>query len=294
MKALVQWVLRRSYRPALVAVACAPLPVLGSLVTPAMLVLASAHFGLQFGVATAAGGSALLFGLAALTGSDMAVYAGGGALNMFVGAVLGGVLRWGRSLSLAFQATLLLCLLVTAAISVFGPGSEAMFMPMLDNLVELVEEDATPERIEMIRAVAPMMLGFFAAGVFAQFVAALLVGYLALSHAREGVRFGEAFRALELGRVLSVFGMVLVTLGLFVPAAVVQDLRMLVLMGFLFQGLAVMHAWAHGKQWHPGLIAPVYVLFVPLVPSLTLIVLMALSAVGLLDNVFDLRAPLKA
>ncbi len=291
MKAIVEWVLGRPYRPALVAVASAPLPLLGAFVATALLVLVTAHYGARFGLLTALAGAIVLSVLAVVTGADPALYAGGGSLSMALGVGIGALLRWARNLSLTFQSTLLFCLLATAGVSLFGPAPETMFGPMLETIIDLVGQDAQPEQIAAIRDLAPLMLGVIAAGVFAQLVIALIVGYWALSYARETVAFGESFRALRLGRVLGVFGMIWVTLGLFVPLGVVQNLTPLALLGFLFQGLAVMHAWAHGKQWHPGLVAPVYVL---LVPPLTGITVMALSAVGLLDNVFDLRAPLKA
>lgn len=290
MNAIVQWVLARFYRPALVALACAPLPLIGPFVTTALLVLATAHYGLRFGLGTTAAGGLALTGLVAVTGSDLVLLAGGGTFSMLLGAAIGGLLRWARSLSLTYQSILLFCLLATAGVSVAGPAPETMFGPIIETLVGLVDEDS-PEQAQAIRDAAPMMLGVTAAAVFAELVVALIVGYWALSYARADVALGESFRALKLGRILGIFGMVWLTLGLFVPLALIRDLAPLALMGFLFQGLAVMHAWAHGKQWHPGLIAPVYVL---LVPPLTGITVTGLSAVGLLDNVFDLRAPLKA
>jgi hypothetical protein len=59
----------------------------------------------------------------------------------------------------------------------------------------------------------------------------------------------------------------------------------------LFQGLAVLHAWAYARRWHPALLAPVYVL---LVTPAMVVIFFALSAIGLIDNWFDLRAPLRS
>jgi hypothetical protein len=52
-----------------------------------------------------------------------------------------------------------------------------------------------------------------------------------------------------------------------------------------------MHAWAHARKWHPAFIWPVYILFVT---PLTWVAIFGLSAVGLLDNVFELRAGARA
>lgn len=290
VRPVVEWILGRPYRPTLVAVACSPLPLLGPFVTTAVLALATAHAGVRFGLVTAALGSAVLTALVAITGGDIVLLAGGGVFSMLVGAGLGALLRWARGMSLAFQSLLLLSFVLAAGVSLFGPDAQTMFGPMLEEIIAIVAQDASSEQADAIRELAPVMLGVLSAGVFVQLMLALVVGYWALSYVREEVAFGESFRALKLGRVLGIFGMVWVTLGLFVPFGVVQNLTPLALMGFLFQGLAVMHAWAYAKQWHPGLIAPVYVLFVP---PMTGVTVMGLSAVGLLDNVFDLRAPLK-
>src|SRR5690606_33794063 len=106
-------------------------------------------------------------------------------------------------------------------------------------------------------------------------------------------RFGKEFRRLELGRLLGMTASVIVTLSLVTEAALVQNLSSLALFSFLFQGLAVMHAWAHARRWHPAYIAPVYVALATPTPLIVAAVL-GLSAVGLIDNWFNLRAPLQA
>jgi hypothetical protein len=143
VKAVVEWIVSRPYRPALVAAACAPVPLLAQFVTIPVLVLSTAHFGLQFGLVTAAAGSLVLAGVVALTGNDVLLLAGGGAFGMFVGAAVGGVLRWARSLSLAFQSVVLVCLVATAGVSLFGPDPDAMFGDLLESVAELVAQDAT-------------------------------------------------------------------------------------------------------------------------------------------------------
>jgi uncharacterized protein YybS (DUF2232 family) len=94
-----------------------------------------------------------------------------------------------------------------------------------------------------------------------------------------------------MGRVLGVPALVLISIGLVLDTPLVQNLTPLVLFAFLFQGLAVMHAWAHAKKWHPLLVGLIYLLFVT---PLTGVTILGLSVVGLLDNVFNLRSPLRA
>ena len=104
-------------------------------------------------------------------------------------------------------------------------------------------------------------------------------------------RFGQEFRRLALGRSLGIFATALIALGLVFDSNLVQNLTPLALFGFLLQGVAVLHAWAHAKRWHPGLLAPLYLLL--LLPPLNVLVVLPLSMVGLVDQWFDLRASLR-
>jgi uncharacterized protein YybS (DUF2232 family) len=58
--------------------------------------------------------------------------------------------------------------------------------------------------------------------------------------------------------------------------------------GFLFQGIAVTHAWVHAKQWHSALLVVLYVLLV--LPPVTI----AVTVVGLVDNWLNLRKPMRS
>jgi hypothetical protein len=84
--------------------------------------------------------------------------------------------------------------------------------------------------------------------------------------------------------------MLIVTIGLVTAAAAIQNLAPLAVFGFLFQGLAVMHAWSYAKKWHPVVVGLVYVSLVTPVSGITIL---GLSGAGLLDNFFALRAPLR-
>ena len=78
--------------------------------------------------------------------------------------------------------------------------------------------------------------------------------------------------------------------SLVLNAPLVQNLFPLALIGFWFQGLAVSHAWARAKRWHPVVMGAAYVL---LITPLMGLVILAMGSVGLVDNWIDLRAPLR-
>jgi hypothetical protein len=175
---------------------------------------------------------------------------------------------------------------------VFGPSSADLFAPAAEYLIDMLESASAPQaQLDLVRGLQPIMLGLTAAGAFVQLVAAMLLGYWWLALARDEIGFGVEFRALKLGRVLGVPGMVLVAVGFFWDAPWIQNLTPIAMCAFLFQGAAVMHAWAHAKKWHPGFIWPVYLVLVT--PAIWVSVF-GLSAVGLLDNVFELRAGTRA
>ncbi len=101
-------------------------------------------------------------------------------------------------------------------------------------------------------------------------------------------RFAVEFRQLKLGRWLGSTATLVVVLGLVFDAPLVQNLRAMAVFGFLFQGLAVTHAWVHAKQWHSALLVVFYVLLV--LPPVTI----AVTVVGLVDNWLDLRKPMRS
>lgn len=289
MKTVVDWLLAQRFRPVVFAIAFAPLlPV----VTAALMVLESATRGPQQALIGAGVGIVAVMVLGVVTDSSFWLLVAPAAVSLGAGVAIGGLLRWGGVVGLAFQGTVLACFAVTLAVIALGPSSEALFAPAAEYLIEMLEAAEAPQaQLDLVRGLLPIMLGLTAAGAFVQLVVGLLLGSWWLALARGSASFGAEFRALKLGRVLGLPAIVLVALGLFWDAPLVQNLTPLAMCGFLFQGAAVMHAWAHAKAWHVGAIVPVYVL---LVTPFMAIPLLGLSATGLLDNIFDLRAPLRA
>ena len=286
MKAFVVWVLARRYRLVLLAIMSAPLlPVVAAALTSLDTARRGATHGLAGALASAAGVMALAF----VSGASPAVFAAV-ALTTFLAGVGIGVLLNAGSLALAFQAAVLACFAVIGAVSLFAAEARELFEPFIAELVEVLRaSNATPEQIELVEGRGGMVL--LAGAVFSQLMGALLLAYWWLALAAGDRRFGAEFRSLKLGRLLGILATTVIVLGLVFDAALVQNLSALALLAFVLQGLAVLHAWAHAKRWHPGFVAPVYVL---LVTPLMVVVVLALSAIGLLDNWFDLRARLRS
>ena len=119
-------------------------------------------------------------------------------------------------------------------------------------------------------------------------LAALLIGRWWHSLIAADVEFGAEFRLLRLGKVAAAALLAIVAGSLAFSVPVLDAVALAALVGFLFQGLAVLHARRRSEGWHPAVMVLVYVsLLSPLAPWAYL----GVSSIGLLDNFFSLRAP---
>ena len=288
MKALVDWMLARRYRLIVLAVVFAPLlpPV-----STALLATETGRHGVRQGLLSALVGVLGVALLAIVTSSGVAL-AGLALVSMLAGVGIGALINWGGLLGLAFQGTVLGCVVAVLAVTLFGPDSSVLVDPVIEQLVAMFRANGAPDdQLEIVRGLDSILLGFLVAGVFAQLIAALLLAYWWLTIARGQAGFGVEFRALKLGRVLGIPAMIIIALGLILDTQLVQNLAPMALCSVLLQGLAVMHAWAYAKNWHFALIMSVYLL---MLTPLAALALLGLGAVGILDNLFDMRASLRA
>jgi len=288
MKAFVDWVTGRRYRLVLLAVAFTPvLP----LVSTALLSLETIRRGGVQGGYSAIAGIAGIGMLGALSGAEPRMMLGVGAITLLAGVALGGLVRLGDSLALAFQASLLLCVLAVIVANVVWPDPSVLIGGAIEQFVEVFRQNgATEDQLAIVRSWDSQFFGLFASALFVQLVVALLLGFWWHSLSGESGTFGKQFRALQLGRVLGIPATLLMASSLVLNSPVVQNLFPLALLGFWFQGLAVSHTWAKAKRWHPMALGAVYL---SLVPPLTAMGILALGSVGLVDNWLDLRAPVR-
>ena len=284
MKAVIDWVLAQRVRPILLAVVAAPLlqPV-----AAALIALETARRDFAGGVICALGTLAGLLAIAAISGADMNLFAAIGIVCAVSGVGIGLLIRRAGNLVLAYQAAVLIAMVLVAAIWILGFDVRSFFAPAVEELVTLLQSNEMPsEDIALIQERGAAVV--LAAAVFWQLVGALLLGYWWFLIATRQRRFGQEFRRLALGRVLGAVATALIVVALAFDFELVQNLAPLALLGFVLQGIAVVHAWAHAKRWPPGLVAPLYVLL--LMPALNVLVVLPLSLVGVVDNWFDLRA----
>ncbi len=287
MKVFVDWLLARRTRLIIVSVVAAPLL---SVLAAALIALETARRGAISGAASGAGMVGGLALLAVLSRTDVTLFAAVGVVCAVTGFAIGGLIRWAGNLVLAFQAAVLLCLAVVLLIGVIGIDARPFFEPAIAELVALLPSDTPPEQVTFVQQRTAAIL--LASAVFLQVVGALLLGSWWVLLAAGQQRFGHEFRQLRLGRLLGAGATVSIMLGLVFDAPVVQNLTLLAMLSFLLQGVAVLHAWAHAKHWHPALLAGLYLLL--LMPGLNVLIVLPISMMGLVDQWFDLRASLRS
>jgi hypothetical protein len=286
VKALVEWVLARRTRLVLLAVVTAPLL---SVVSAALIALETARRGTLAGGVAGAGVVAGLALLAGASRADMGVLLAVGLVCAVGGLAAGGLIKRAGNFVLAFQAAMLLCLGLVVLMSVLRVDARLFLEPTLRELVALLPAGTPADEVELVKQrTAGLLLGTL---VFLQVVGSVLLGYWWMTVAAGQRRFGHEFRQLRLGRVLGTVATALIASGLVFDVQLVQNLTPLALLGFLLQGIAVLHAWAHWKRWPPGLMAPLYLLL--LMPGLNVAIVLPISMVGLVDQWFDLRAKLR-
>ncbi len=269
------------------------------IVSAAIVALETVRSGVTATLPVVAIGGGLLVFLWAVVGPMlgfdsfyMSIYGAVIVAVLAVGLGLGALLRWAGGLGRAFEGVLVVGAAGVLVLNLFGPGGSALFTPMFDRLVETLssQPDITDLQIEAFQQAQPLVLGLLAAGLITTLTLALFLAYWLCGVAVGESRFGAEFRELRLSRPIGIAATVLVTLSLVLSAPLVQNLTALALVGFLFQGLSVLHAWAHARRWRVGYVGAAYVLL--LTPLRGLLVL-GLAAAGLIDTWFDLRAPLR-
>lgn len=285
MKVFVSWALARRYRLIILAIALAPIiPVAAT----ALIALETAKRGsLQGGYSAALSILGVLL-LAFVSGAGVQFAGALGVATLVTGVGVGCLVRWSRSMVLAFQAIVLLCLFGILGSGVLWPDLSVAFNPLIENFIEtLSSSGATEEQISVIQGWQPMLLGILFAMLFLQLSVALLLASYWLAFTEGGWDFGGQFRSLRLGRVIGWPATLIIGFGMVFKVLLVQNLIPLALACFLFQGLSVLHTWSKSRQWHPVVLGILYVL---LITPLTGVVVLLLSSVGLLDNWINMRA----
>ncbi len=202
--------------------------------------------------------------------------------------LLAGVLRWGRSLAVTVAVGAVGgCLVVVGQLVLIAQPLvfwKSTLQKTLAPLKAMEGLDATQWQ-HTLEAMARLMPGVSAAGLLlGAGTMVLLARYLQARLLRPGA-FGSEFRSLSLGRIVTIAASVVLVARLVYPGLLLENLAIVVLAMFVFQGLSVVHAVFVARGWPRWGLMFFYL-------SLVVFQLWALglvSGLGLVDNWFDFR-----
>jgi len=246
-----------------------------------------------------AGGATALLAVLALVLAGQPTVAAGFALILWLPAwLLATGLYLSRSLALMLLVNTLLAMAGVLGIYLLLPDPaqwwygylSGQVMPMLKQAgMEIPDEAAFLAGLE---EASRMMTGTMAASISFGLAISLFIArwWQALVSNRSGA-FGEEFRALRLGRAAALVAALLALPALLMEGGVAElarNLLAVVVIAFLFQGLAVGHALVRRFGANPIWLVVVYMGVVLTLPWGLLLV----ALVGAMDNGFDYRARL--
>jgi hypothetical protein len=223
-----------------------------------------------------------------LLGGDWRQLAASGATAWIVAIALGALTGAYASLALSLQAIVVIAIfgVVGFAVMVSEPVIfwQKFLTEMIAELEKLGVEFAEPEALLQL---APMMSGVIAASAITSSILALLLGSWWASRAG-GPDFKTMFMNIRLGYVIGGIAL-LASLGALLGLGPVAANLLLVLgVGFVFQGFAIVHWHAAARGWPGMYLIPVYLPFF-MGGSFFLAMLFLLAAIGFVDNWFGLR-----
>lgn len=262
MKELLDWALARRYVVIAVAVIFAPFL---SFISAAIIALQVAYRGPIVAIGDALIAALAITSIALVTGVSGPATAAG-VIAVALGLGLGGIMRALRSVNLTIQVVLLLAYVIVLAYTLLGSGNNELFDETMTQVTQILSDQGiAPGDIEQLRAHPLRLVGFYAVSALTDVIIVLVTAFWGLSVARGDNQFAQQFRALRLGFVLGVPGAAIILATFVFDADVIHNLLAVAACGFLLQGLALAHGWAHAQQWHPLYLVPVYLFAVPVV-----------------------------
>lgn len=291
MLAIARYALKSPYHAATVAGVFAIL----SLVIPLISILSGAIIGLVvLTQGLSAGGRAILLSLVGIT---LVVFAitGSPIYGVTIGlvqwlpiVVLAEVLRRTASLSFTLLVGMGLALLAVAIQFIGWPDSEQVWMEFMRQMFGgLKEQGLDEERLETVLSnMVHWMVVLLMATMYLSFTLTLLVARWMQARLADSDGFRQEFYQLRLGQAAAGATLVLAIASTALQQTWLTAMLMVMLAGFMFQGLAIAHSWSRFKQKAMLL----FLLYVALIIFPQAIGIMAL--LGIVDNWVNVRKKL--
>lgn len=195
------------------------------------------------------------------------------------------VLRNTESLALSMLAAGLCAVALMLVVYTTLPDPAQMWRQILERMLGSAELELNSEQLsEYIEAMSRHMTGIVAAGFMLNVILCLIIGRAWQSRLYNPGGFRHEFLALRLGKVLTLVFVVLTGVALALQSAFVAGLLVLFLVLYLFQGIAVTHAWVDAKSGGTVWLVLFYALLVIVWQALVLA-----SLLGMADAWIDVR-----
>jgi hypothetical protein len=283
-----KWLAAQRARRVVLIAGFFPLPGLGLLSAAIVVMVAQVRglrdAGFECGIALA-----LLAAMGWLAGMDVPVLLGSAVISWAVWLVLASVVVRTGSLALGVQAAVMIALAGLVLFQVLTGDPVAYWSEVL----ELIYADLASQGLEVtadIEQQARLMSGVVIAGSLTGAVLVLLLG-TALASRVTGLALSKQFVSLRMGYFIGGLAALAGLAGIF---GLGFDGALLVFgAAFMFHGVAVVAWWAKQREWPGGwwiglCIPPI------LLPDFLIIEAALLSALGFVDNWYDLRRLPKA
>lgn len=260
-----------------------------SILSGALVALVALRLGIGQAVFVAGLGSLFLGAvLFAMTGGNPLVGVLAGFAQWLPLAAMGEVLRKSISWRVTLSAAAGVAGVLVVIARLMVPDLEAAWVAVGTQMLEPFVEGgaaASEELQAALAQLAPFLTGLLAGVFLLSLALSLLVARYWQALLYNPGAFGAEFRALQLGRELSVAAVGLGLAGHLLGMPLAIELAFILGVLFFLQGLAVMHALTRARQMNSFWLVGMYVLLVIALPQMFLL----LAALGVIDGVARVR-----
>jgi len=204
--------------------------------------------------------------------------------------LLAEILRRSRSLSLTLVAGMIGSLLAVAAQYIWWPNADKLWAGDLQQIFSMMDQSGLVgnQLNDAIAQLVHMMTLVLVAVMYSTFIGTLMAArwFQAKLTASEGFR--TEFYQLKLGKAAALSTLLVMALSFVISQDWLYSMLMVMLLTFLYQGLAIAHSWSHSSG-RKGWLIVLYILMV-IFPQ----VLAAMAVLGIVDNWADFRSKLKS
>ncbi len=229
--------------------------------------------------------SALVLSLAAWMGLNSAEPGLSMALLQWLPViVLAQILRTSNSLALTLLAGVAIGVLVIALQYLFWTDLESSWFAQIVQR-RAGEAQIAREEAEQLAQFVRLMMLLLASSLYLMYILVVFIARWLQAKLAESQGFGQEFRSLTLGKPAALVAVVVVPLGLLLQQPWLISFAFIVVIAFMFQGIAVVHSRLASRKHALGLFVLFYVLLV-----FTWQITGILTAItGIIDNWLNFR-----